>query len=219
MAKATFTEYEAAKFEIIGGVEYEEETQFPNQWGMMSKQYHTAENGNFYESMDPNTGIVEFWSDKHPESRYYQDYVYKKDTAPEDKPESITFCEMYKESGCEECPNRFVCKDSTVQAEEPQPEAEPEPQPEYGKKLAEEIRTTTDDFSKLSDYEKFILDRGFEFKTDEELKAGYDRAWKCRHGVLLTEAEFVIEAGKYYEAETLKKVYAALVGMVEQKKM
>ncbi|MGP8313309.1 hypothetical protein ACG0Z4_20855 [Enterocloster aldenensis] len=234
MDKATFAEYEAAKFEIIGGVEYKEETQFPNQWGMMSKQYHTAENGNFYESMDPNTGIVEFWSDKHPESRYYQDYVCKKDTAPEekmtaepqpeaaqeDKPESITFCEMNKRSGgCEECPNRYVCKDSTIQAEEPQPAAEPEPQPEYGSKLAEEIRTNTDDFSKLSDYEKFILDRGFEFKTEEELKAGYDRAWKCGHGVLLTEAEFVIEAGKYYEVETLKKVYAALVGMVEQKKM
>lgn len=111
MAKATFAEYEAAKFEIIGGVEYKEETQFPNQWGMMSKQYHTAENGNFYESMDPDTGIVEFWSDKHPESRYYQDYVYK-------------------------------------QAKEPQPAAEPEQQPEYGSKLAEEIRTTTEDFSK-----------------------------------------------------------------------
>lgn len=190
MAKATFAEYEAAKLEIIGGVEYREETQFPNQWGMLSKQYHTEENGSFYEVTDPNTGVVEFWSDKHPDSRYYQDYNLKRDTAQEEET-----------------------------AAEPQPAAEPDPQPEYGRKLAEEIRTNTDDFSKLSDYEKFILDRGFEFKTDEELKAGYDRAWKCGHGILLTEAEFVIEAGKYYEAETLKKVYAALVGMVEQKKM
>lgn len=152
MSKAAFAEYAAAKLEIIGDVEYVETTQFPNQWGMMSKQYHTAEN------------------------RYYQDFVYKIDTALET-------------------------------------------QPEYGRKLAEVIRATTDDFSKLSDYEKYILDRGFEFKTEEELKAGYDRAWKCRHGILLTETEFIIEAGKFYEPVTLKKVYAALVGMVEQKKM
>lgn len=71
MKHATFAEYEAAKGEIIGGVEYKEETQFPNQWGMSSKQYHTIENGTFYEVTDPKTGVVEFWSDKHAESRYY----------------------------------------------------------------------------------------------------------------------------------------------------
>lgn len=71
MGTVTFSEYEAAKNEIIFGVEYQEETQFPNQWGMSSKQYHTAENGNFYEVTDPNTGITEFWSDKNPTSRYY----------------------------------------------------------------------------------------------------------------------------------------------------
>jgi hypothetical protein len=26
----------------------------------------------------------------------------------------MTFCDMYKSSGCEECPNRWVCKNSTV---------------------------------------------------------------------------------------------------------
>ncbi len=71
MTHVTFAEYQEAKNEIIGGVEYEEETQFPNQWGMSSKQYHTVENGTFYEVTDPKTGVVEFWSDKHPDSRYY----------------------------------------------------------------------------------------------------------------------------------------------------
>ena len=98
-------------------------------------------------------------------------------------------------------------------------ETETEPQPEYGRLLADEIRTNTQDFSKLSDYEKFILDRGYEFGTEELLRAGYDRLWKCAHGIILTETEFVIEAGQCYEVETLKAVYAALVGMVEQKKM
>lgn len=195
MAHITFTEYQAAKLEVIGGVTYTEDSQFPNQWGMMSKQYATIENGNFYETMDPNTGVVEFWSDKHPESRYYQDYDYKRNPAQE---EETTAAEPQADTA-------------------PQPETER--QPGYGELLCEKIRTTTADFSKLSEYEKFILDRGYEFKTDEELKAGYDRLWKCGHGVLLTENEFVIEAGKYYEAETLKATYAALCGLVEQKKL
>lgn len=46
---------------------------------------------------------------------------------------------------------------------------EAEAEQQYGKKLAEVIRTNTDDFTKLSIYEKFILDRGFEFNTEEEL--------------------------------------------------
>lgn len=44
---------------------------------------------------------------------------------------------------------------------------EAEAEQQYGKKLAEVIRTNTDDFTKLSIYEKFILDRGFEFNTEE----------------------------------------------------
>ena len=68
---ASFNEYQAAKCEIINGVEYEEITLNPDQWGMNSKIYSTADNGNFYEVYNPNTGIIEFWSDKHPTSRYY----------------------------------------------------------------------------------------------------------------------------------------------------
>ncbi|MGX8710300.1 MAG: hypothetical protein ACQGTM_08645 [bacterium] len=71
----------------------------------------------------------------------------------------------------------------------------------------------------LKDLENFIRNRGWEFKTEETLKAGYDRYWKCRHDVLITEGEFVIEAGENYDTETLKAVYAALSELVNQKKL
>lgn len=71
MKTVSFKEYEDAKGEIISGFEYKEDSIFPNQYGNMSKTYSTIENGNFYEVTDPNTGITEFWSDKHPTSRYY----------------------------------------------------------------------------------------------------------------------------------------------------
>ena len=33
----------------------------------------------------------------------------------DDREESnMTFCEMHKKSGCPECPNRYVCKNSTL---------------------------------------------------------------------------------------------------------
>lgn len=71
MKTVSFKEYEDAKFEIIRGVEWHEENTNPNQYGMNSRTYSTEENGNFYEVTDPHTGITEFWSDKHSESRYY----------------------------------------------------------------------------------------------------------------------------------------------------
>jgi len=92
------------------------------------------------------------------------------------------------------------------------------PLPAYGKMLAEKIRAEADT-AKLTSFERFILDRGWEFETEEAFKAGYDRFWKCQHDILITEEEFVIEAGKHYEAETLKTVYAALLELVNQKKL
>jgi hypothetical protein len=70
MKYATFDEFEAAKLEIIYGVDYSEDTQFPNQYGMASKQY-TTKDGSFFQVTDPNTLVTEFWSTKHPDSRYY----------------------------------------------------------------------------------------------------------------------------------------------------
>ncbi|MEA5041339.1 MAG: hypothetical protein VB053_02245 [Oscillibacter ruminantium] len=88
--------------------------------------------------------------------------------------------------------------------------------PGYGEMLAEKIRTTTTDFSKITDFEKFLLDRGWAFKTEEALRAGYDRAWKCSRGILLTEDEFAAEAGmgisdfSQWSEDTAREVYNAL---------
>lgn len=91
--------------------------------------------------------------------------------------------------------------------------------PSYGTMLAEKIRTDTTDFSKITAFEKFVLNNGYKFKTEDTLRTGYDRAWKCSHDILITESEFITEAGEYYEPETLKAVYSALHRMVEQKKI
>ena len=98
--------------------------------------------------------------------------------------------------------------------------AEPAQEEHFGRKWSERIRTATPfDYSSLTDYEKFILNDGYKFKTEEELRAGYDRAWKNRHGIMLTEEEFIIEAGEYLETETLKVSYAKIVDFIKQKKL
>jgi hypothetical protein len=64
----SFTEYQAAKNEIIGGVEYMETSEL-NQYGAISKQYGTENNGTFFQVTE--NGITEFWSTKESASRYY----------------------------------------------------------------------------------------------------------------------------------------------------
>ena len=73
MKTVSFEEFENAKLEIIRGVEYHEDTS-TTDYGTTSKTYSTEKNGTFYEVTDPNKpGVIEFWSTKHPESRYYDD--------------------------------------------------------------------------------------------------------------------------------------------------
>lgn len=91
--------------------------------------------------------------------------------------------------------------------------------PNYGEMLAEKIRATTTDYSKITDFDKFILDEGWQYKTEETLRAGYDRAWKCAHGITLSEEEFIAEAGERYDLETLKEVYSVLSDMVQAKRI
>jgi hypothetical protein len=73
----------------------------------------------------------------------------------------------------------------------------------------------------MTHYEKFIKDRGWEFTTPETLQAAYDRACKCRDGILITEAEFITEATSRCErnGETLKEVYAKLAALVNTGKL
>ena len=143
MKHVTFEEYEAAKAEVLYGVQYKENSTL--EGNVIRKTYATEENGVFYEVNDG--GRVEFWSDKHPESRIYDENERATETA----------------------------------AEEP---------PHYGDLLAQKIRSETTDYSKLNEFEKFVLDRGYNYQTEAELKAGYDRLWKTRRGILLSEEEF-----------------------------
>lgn len=85
--------------------------------------------------------------------------------------------------------------------------------PGYGQMLADKLRNNLE--GTPSDLEKFILDRGHEYDTQDALEAAYDRKYHSDHGVLLTLDEFIAESGKNYDAETLKIVYAKLKGFYE----
>ena len=77
MQLATFEEYQQAKNQIIYGTEFKEYSTLEN--GQIRKQYATIENGTFYEVTDTDTHITEFWSDKYPNSRYYNDSIPEND--------------------------------------------------------------------------------------------------------------------------------------------
>ena len=85
--------------------------------------------------------------------------------------------------------------------------------PGYGRMLADRLRSSLK--SEPSDFEKFVLDRGHEYKTLDALESAYERKYHADHGVLLTLDEFTTEAGKNYDTETLKIVYAKLKGFYE----
>ena len=67
MKYVSFSEYQAAKNEILYGNKYVEDSALYDN-GVCNKQYATENNGTFYQVND--NGIVEFWSDKYPDSRY-----------------------------------------------------------------------------------------------------------------------------------------------------
>jgi len=88
----------------------------------------------------------------------------------------------------------------------------------YGDELTEKIRKNTKDFSKLSDFDKFVLDNGYRYETREALQAGYDRHWKAAHDILVTMEEFLAEAEKK-PSDPAADTYEALAGLVEAKKL
>jgi len=71
MKQVTYEEYQAAKSEILFDAEHRETTA-PCECGcgVIVKMYITERNGTFYE-IDEG-GEIEFWTDKHPSSRFYQ---------------------------------------------------------------------------------------------------------------------------------------------------
>lgn len=74
-------------------------------------------------------------------------------------------------------------------------------------------------YEDLNDFGKFLWNNGWKYKTDQERQAAFDRFRKCRAKQLLSEAEFVQEAGDRYEPDILKAVYARLVKLVEERKL
>lgn len=90
--------------------------------------------------------------------------------------------------------------------------------PYYGDELAAKIRESTNDFSQLSDFDKFVLDNGYRYETKEDIQAGYDRHWKAARNILVTMEEFLAEAGKK-PGDTAADTYKALVSLVEEKKL
>lgn len=91
-------------------------------------------------------------------------------------------------------------------------------QSHYGNGLAAEIQKNTTDFSKLSVFDKFVLNNGHRYGTREELQAGYHRHWKAAHDILITAEEFFAEAGKQLKVP-VSGTYKALVTLVEEKKL
>ena len=164
MKHVSFEEYEAAKAEIIGGVQYKEKSELEGD--VIRKTYSTEENGTFYEVNDG--GRVEFWSDKHPDSRIY---------------------------------------DENERAGLPENGGDV---PGYGELLAEKIRAEAD-FKNLQPFEKFVLDNGYLYDTSEALKAGYDRVWKARHGIALTEEEFTAEVASRGKPVDASGLYEAVM--------
>lgn len=98
--------------------------------------------------------------------------------------------------------------------------------PAYGKTLAEEIKEKYGaDFSKITHFDQFVLNRGWEFKTEEALRVAYDRAWKCSRDILITENEFIAEAGlgintfSQWSEDAAREVYNTLAGLVQAGKL
>mgnify|MGYP001056346049 FL=1 len=177
--------YQNEKSEILLSVQYKEDSTL--EGNVIRKTYATKENGVFYEVNDG--GRIEFWSDKHPESRIYDENERAAAPAAEtDAAEAAT----------------------------------PERVPGYGELLQEKIRTETKDFNALNDFEKFILNRGYLYDTEEELKAGYDRAWKASHGIMVTAEEFAAEIKsrvKWDKELDVSPLYEVLSQLVKEKKL
>jgi len=73
MRYVTLEDYQTAKNKIISDVDYLEiSSPCECGCGQAIKMYSSKENGTFYEV--DHEGIVEFWTNKHPASRYYSNH-------------------------------------------------------------------------------------------------------------------------------------------------
>lgn len=70
MKKATFSEYQEAKAEVMKGGECREYDD-TDEYGRLHKTICCEDGNNFYEVTE--NGVTEFWSTKHSESRKYEE--------------------------------------------------------------------------------------------------------------------------------------------------
>ena len=96
--------------------------------------------------------------------------------------------------------------------------------PKYGELQMQFIREkmSEDPSDQPSIFDKFVLDRGFLFKSEEELKAGYDRYWKSTRNILITADEFIVESElgscpfSDEKREKAKEVYGILANYADK---
>lgn len=74
MKKATFSEYQEAKAEVMKGGECREYAD-TDEYGRLHKTICCEDGNNFYEVTE--NGVTEFWSTKHSESRKYEEHQAK----------------------------------------------------------------------------------------------------------------------------------------------
>lgn len=92
----------------------------------------------------------------------------------------------------------------------------------YGTQLAEKIKTGHVDSSGFNDFEQFVLSSGHYYDTEEDLKAGYDRRWKVRHGLWVTAEEFTAEVRsrvKHNKELDVWPLYEILSRLVKEEKL
>lgn len=85
----------------------------------------------------------------------------------------------------------------------------------YGGTLYAAIKASITDYSKASDFERFVLNCGYEFDTEAELAAAFQRSQNASGGILLTQEEFLAEA-QAANPTLAAETYKALVKLVDQ---
>lgn len=66
-------------------------------------------------------------------------------------------------------------------------------------------------------FEEFARNRGYKYKTDEELNLAFDRYVKVNRGEFLSKEEYLTELG--LDNEPAKEVYDRLVRLYEEHKL
>ena len=92
-----------------------------------------------------------------------------------------------------------------------------EPSSGYGKWLCDKIRSGHASYGSLSDFDKFVLDKGFSYETKNALESAYQRKEKVRQGALVTEEEFWAEITQDGCLNASPELYRTLCALVEKK--